>query len=125
MFELDQYIAEQQGTDRRFAAEQAALDRRFAMEQQAMTQREREAAARQAYSDYYDRQLAQQALAGGATQLDAATYQGYLEMFQGLIGNEKGRQTLRGLGIDPTDPNAFQKYLAREQRIAAGQVAGS
>jgi hypothetical protein len=55
MFELDQYIAEQQGMDRRFAAEQAALDRRFAMEQQALAQRERDAASRQAWADFYER----------------------------------------------------------------------
>ena len=124
MFELEQYISGEQGTDRRLAAEQAALDRRFAMEQEALIRRDREAAARQAYADFYDRQLAQQALAGGTSQLSSDQYIIYLTAFEDLNKDEKGRQTLRGLGIDPNDPNAFQKFLAREQRIAAGQVAG-
>lgn len=125
MFELEQYIAGEQGTDRRLAAEQAALDRRFAMEQQALTQRERDAAARQAWADFYERESARQGILGGTSQLSSDQYIIYLTAFEDLNKTEKGRQTLRGLGIDPNDPNAFQKFLAREQRIAAGQVAGS
>jgi hypothetical protein len=99
-FELDQRLAEQAAADARAAA----------------------GARSQADADYYDQLIAletmsQQQQGGvGPYELQAAA-----DQFQTLLNDPRGRQSLKALGIDTTNPTrGFQQYLAQERRRASG-----
>lgn len=110
-------------------------DKQFELEQsifgqQAEDRRAAEAARRQSVSDYYDRQLALELMRRekapaqltdaqvqtAINNLSADQMYDFMTNFNNDMKTAEGQQTLRRLGINTDDPNAFNAYLAREVR---------
>lgn len=119
--------------DKQFELEQSIFS------QQAEDRRAAEANRRQAISDFYDRQLAlelmkaerapkatrpvsAEQIQAGINNLSFDQMQRYMGSFNELMKTGEGKQTLRSLGINPDDPNAFNAYLEREVRAQLSAV---
>lgn len=119
--------------DKQFELEQSIFS------QQAEDRRAAEANRQQAISDYYDRQLALELMRAerapqatrpvsaaqiqaGINNLSFDQMQRYMSSFNTLMRDEQGKQTLRALGVNPDDPNAFNAYLEREVRAQLSAV---
>lgn len=121
--------------DKQFELEQSIFS------QQAEDMRADKASRQQSISDFYDRQLALELMRAerapravrqvsaeqvqaGINNLNFDQMQALMSSFNTLMRDEKGKSTLRALGINPDDPNAFNAYLDREVRTqlsAAGE----
>ena len=121
--------------DKQFELEQSIFS------QQAEDMRADKASRQQSISDFYDRQLALELMRAerapqatrqvsadqiqaGINNLNFDQMQAYMSGFNTLMKDDKGKATLRSLGVNPDDPNAFNAYLEREVRAqlsAAGE----
>jgi hypothetical protein len=119
--------------DKQFELEQSIFS------QQAEDRRAAEASRQQSISDFYDRQLAlelmraerapqatrpvsAEQIQAGINNLSFDQMQGLMSSFNTFMRTEEGKQTLRSLGVNPDDPNAFNAYLEREVRARLSAV---